>query len=281
MADYDSRGDDGYNQRGGGGYDRGYDRGDRGQGSYNRGGGGRGQKQLPSEPPYTIYIGNLPHGVVQGDLEMIFKDLKVRSVRLVRDKETDRFKGFAYVEFDDLDSLKEALTYDGALFEDRNLRVDVAEGRQNNKGGRGGRGGRGGGGGEFSRDFQAGSRGRGGFRGGRGGLNAVALNLVVVEEDLIEEVVSRGQDRGGYGGGRRPRQDSGGAPEFREPSPESASQRPRLKLLPRSVKEPVNDVVHTERNSSIFGLGKPRDKVEVKAAEGQSRSRTTSENSQH
>jgi hypothetical protein len=29
--------------------------------------------------------------------------------------------------------------------------------------------------------------------------------------------------------------------------------------LPRTVKDPVNTVVHTERNASIFGTGKPRE----------------------
>ena len=33
---------------------------------------------------------------------------------------------------------------------------------------------------------------------------------------------------------------------LREPSPESATVRPKLKLLPRTIKDPVNTVVHTE-----------------------------------
>lgn len=41
------------------------------------GGGGKRQRPLPDEAPYTAYIGNLPNGIVQGDIELIFSGLNV------------------------------------------------------------------------------------------------------------------------------------------------------------------------------------------------------------
>ena len=53
----------------------------RNDGGYNDGGDNRGgKKPIPNEPPYTAFVGNLPDGIVQGDVEIMFKPLKVRTL---------------------------------------------------------------------------------------------------------------------------------------------------------------------------------------------------------
>ncbi|GAV01634.1 hypothetical protein RvY_12315-2 [Ramazzottius varieornatus] len=155
-------------------------------GSYNRqyssgGGSNSGSSNaVPDAPPYTLFIGNLPLSIIQSDIEQIFSQQRPKSVRMNRDRETDDFKGTAFVEFNDREQLIDALGLNGALLEGRSIRVDVAapRGDRGAPGGRGGgrggfqgndRGGRGGYQNDSGRDYQGGG-GRGGYNHG-GGYN--------------------------------------------------------------------------------------------------------------
>lgn len=90
----------------------------------------REQLPLPSKPPYTAHLGNLPFDATQGDVEEFFQDCEPTNVRIVEDKIEHKPKGFGYVEFRTLDGLKKALTLDGSQFRGRSIRISVAEPRK-------------------------------------------------------------------------------------------------------------------------------------------------------
>lgn len=65
---------------------------------------------------------------------ILFQDLAIKNVRLVMDKETDKFKGFCYVEFEDLDDLVKAIEMNGVLIVDGNVvKIDVAEEKRSDR----------------------------------------------------------------------------------------------------------------------------------------------------
>ncbi|CAG7828977.1 unnamed protein product [Allacma fusca] len=287
--------------------------GNRFRGSGSGGGYGRGGETR--QAPYVAYVGNLPRGIVQGDIDRLFQGLKIRSIRLVYDRDTERFKGFCYVEFDDNETLDTALTYDGSLVDGQTIRVDVAEGRKNDRGGgSGGAGGggfnRGGGGrGGMNRggpSYNSGYRSGGGYqsddhynvnnyRGGGGGRGGTGSGSGSGSGGGGGYGGGRGGGSGGGSGGDRNRSGGGGsyggynsdrlqhrppyeesrgyAPrtrrdsersknsveEFKDPTPEELAARPKLKLLPRTVNEPVNALASSSQASSIFGGAKPRE----------------------
>ncbi|KAH9941361.1 hypothetical protein B0H21DRAFT_753305 [Amylocystis lapponica] len=81
---------------------------------------------LPTEPPYTAFIGNLAFDLTESELEDFFGGAQTKSVKIIKDRE-EKPKGFGYIEFVDLDGLKDALTKSGSNVAGRTIRVSVAE----------------------------------------------------------------------------------------------------------------------------------------------------------
>lgn len=93
----------------------------------------RPELPLPTSPPFTAHIGNLSFDAASEDIEQLFGDCSVTSVRVVEDKLTGAPKGFGYVEFATQEGLKTALTYHGANLAGRSIRVSIAEPRTSSK----------------------------------------------------------------------------------------------------------------------------------------------------
>jgi RNA recognition motif-containing protein len=95
----------------------------------------------------SIYVGNLSYEVTQDDLTAIFAEYgSVKRVQLPMDRETGRVRGFGFVEMSSDDEETAAIeALDGAEWMGRDMRVNKAKPREDNRSGGGGN--RGGGGG--------------------------------------------------------------------------------------------------------------------------------------
>lgn len=82
----------------------------------------------------NIYVGNLSWNTTEDDLNDLFAEYgEVLSVRIITDRDTNRSKGFGFVEMADDDAAIAAIsTFDGKEFDGRNLRVNEAEDRRGN-----------------------------------------------------------------------------------------------------------------------------------------------------
>ena len=112
-----------------------------------------------------LYVGNLAYGVTDADLQTMFSAHgTVQSAQVIMDRDTNRSKGFGFVEMgSDQEAQAAIAALSGKEVDGRALTVNEARpkteggGRGGSGGGRGGYGGGGGGGGG----------GRGGYGGGR------------------------------------------------------------------------------------------------------------------
>lgn len=72
----------------------------------------------------------MPYNVIPADIEDLFQGLQIDRVKMVRDRETDKFKGYAYVDFKDKESLDKAIAKSGSVIFDREVRISLPQRRK-------------------------------------------------------------------------------------------------------------------------------------------------------
>jgi len=96
---------------------------------YNEGGQNyqreRVAQPLPTEPPFTAFVGNLAFGVTEQMLYEFFEELGILSIKIIEDNGTP--KGYAYMEFSNQEGLRKALMATGSDFQGRALNMDIAK----------------------------------------------------------------------------------------------------------------------------------------------------------
>ncbi|WP_163933746.1 RNA-binding protein [Paraferrimonas sp. SM1919] len=79
----------------------------------------------------TLYVGNLPYRVHEGDVRDLFAQYGlVNSVRLVRDRKTNKRKGFGFVEMSSSGAIKAMKKLNDNEFQERTLKVREAKSQE-------------------------------------------------------------------------------------------------------------------------------------------------------
>jgi len=80
----------------------------------------------------NIYVGNLAHGVTDGELNAVFSEFgEVSSAKVIMDKHSGRSRGYGFVEMPNDSEANEAIkALDDSLLQGRNIRVNQAKPRR-------------------------------------------------------------------------------------------------------------------------------------------------------
>jgi RNA recognition motif-containing protein len=86
----------------------------------------------------NIYVGNLHYNIGDEDLKQVFEEYgEVASVKIIKDRETGRSKGFGFIEMNDDSQAREAIEeLNGAELMGRTMKVNESRPKPaNNRGG--------------------------------------------------------------------------------------------------------------------------------------------------
>lgn len=213
--------------------------------SYNR--VPRQPGQIPTSPPYTAYVGNLPFNVVEEQLAEFFGGLSIKEIRLVKNSD-GRSKGYAFIEFETVNDLRSSLTATDSLISGRKIIVEVQPPKA---------------GGErtyatststFDREEDKGRWGPSSGSGPASTLGSLAQN---------RSFESRPQRTEGSFG-REPRDNRGfdddnrqwrGKETYQSPVQHTSPTRPKIDLKPRTVTEEIGKIASEKQSSSEDPFG--------------------------
>ena len=84
-----------------------------------------------------LYVGNLPYNISDDQLSDMFAKVGTPdSARVITDRDSGQSKGFGFVEFNNPDLAKEALSLNGTEFGGRAIRINEARPKNESAGGR-------------------------------------------------------------------------------------------------------------------------------------------------
>jgi RNA recognition motif-containing protein len=111
-----------------------------------------------------LYVGNLSYSTTEDELRTLFVQAgTVTSVDVIKDKLTGNSKGFAFVQMGTQEEAEKAISmFNGYSLSRRDLRVNIARPKEDNRFGNGGGFNRGGGNGNRGGGFNRGSNRSGG-----------------------------------------------------------------------------------------------------------------------
>ncbi|MBI4665168.1 MAG: RNA-binding protein [Nitrospinae bacterium] len=79
----------------------------------------------------NIFVGNLPFSATENDLRSLFEEFgEVETVNVIKDRETGRSRGFAFVEMNNSDADAAIKNLNGKEFQGRAIKVNQAEQRK-------------------------------------------------------------------------------------------------------------------------------------------------------
>ena len=86
---------------------------------------------------YNLYVGNLSYTTTETELQTLFAQAgAVKSVALIKDRDSGRSKGFAFVEMETQQDMQNAISmFNGKDLQGRDLSVSIARPREERSGG--------------------------------------------------------------------------------------------------------------------------------------------------